>query len=70
VPLPAQTSAARRGHRGNGYVIHGSSTAQSFRPVHPPESQQIAPAVVKALNAGVDLLPVAYDGIPYYRLFD
>jgi beta-N-acetylhexosaminidase len=30
----------------------------------------VCTAVVEALNAGVDLLLVAYDGIQYYRLFD
>jgi beta-N-acetylhexosaminidase len=30
----------------------------------------VCTAVVEALNAGVDLLLVAYDGIQFYRLFD
>jgi beta-N-acetylhexosaminidase len=30
----------------------------------------VCTAVVEALNAGVDLLLVAYDGIQYYRLFN
>jgi beta-N-acetylhexosaminidase len=30
----------------------------------------VCTAVVEALNAGVDLLLVAYDGLQYYRLFD
>jgi beta-N-acetylhexosaminidase len=30
----------------------------------------VCTAVVEALNAGVDLLLVAYDGVQYYRLFD
>ena len=30
----------------------------------------VCTAVVEALNAGVDLLLVAYDGMQYYRMFD
>ncbi len=30
----------------------------------------VCPAVVEALNAGVDLLLVAYDGLQFYRMFD
>src|SRR5438105_12194243 len=30
----------------------------------------VCTAVVEALNAGVDLLLVGYDGIQYYRLFN
>uniref|UniRef100_A0ABS3MCL5 beta-N-acetylhexosaminidase n=1 Tax=Bradyrhizobium quebecense TaxID=2748629 RepID=A0ABS3MCL5_9BRAD len=30
----------------------------------------VCTAVVEALNAGVDLLLVAYDGLQFYRLFD
>jgi beta-N-acetylhexosaminidase len=34
------------------------------------DQHNVCTAVVEALNAGVDLLLVAYDGIQYYRLFD
>jgi beta-N-acetylhexosaminidase len=34
------------------------------------DQHNICTAVVEALNAGVDLLLVAYDGIQYYRLFN
>lgn len=30
----------------------------------------VCAAVVEALNAGVDLLLVAYDGLQFYRIFD